>query len=93
MKADANAGTEEARRPIGIALNGGAINQPILVQTEGSLTIGASMTAGLVYYLSDTPGGICPVADIGAGEYVCIIGMATSTTVMRLGIEYSGVSL
>jgi hypothetical protein len=63
------------------------------VQTAGTLTLGATMTAGTVYYLSDTPGGICPLADVGAGEYVEVIGVATSTTVMQLILAYSGVSL
>ena len=51
------------------------------------------MTAGIQYYLSDTAGGICPVADIGSGEYVDLVGLSTSTTVMTLNFKYSGVSL
>lgn len=93
MKADANAATAAARTARGIALNGASLNQPLMIQKSGDLTLGATMTAGIQYYLSDTPGGICPVADIGAGEYVVPIGVATSTTVMRLNITYSGVSL
>jgi hypothetical protein len=93
MMADANSGTAEARAATAIALTGSSNNQPITVQTGGTLTLGATMTAGVVYYLSDTAGGICPVADIGAGEYVCVIGVATSTTVMQLGFNYSGVAL
>lgn len=93
MKADSNSASAEARQPIGIALNGGAIYQPIVVQTSGSLTIGATMTAGIAYYLSDTPGGICPVADVGSGEYPCVVGIATSTTVLKIGFQYSGVAL
>ena len=46
----------------------------------------------MAYYLSDTPGGICPVADIGAGEYVCLIGLASSASVLALDIRYTGVS-
>jgi hypothetical protein len=93
MKADSNSASAEARQPIGIALNGGAVNQPIVIQRSGSLTLGATMTAGVAYYLSDTPGGICPVADIGSGEYSCVIGVATSTTVLKIGFQYSGVAL
>ncbi len=93
MKADSNSATAEVRQPIGIALNGGAVNQPILVQTDGDITIGATMTAGVAYYLSDTAGGICPVADVGSGEYSCVLGVAISTTVLRMGIQYSGVAL
>jgi hypothetical protein len=74
-------------------LNGGAINQPIAILKSGSITIGATITAGVGYYLSDTPGGICPVADIGSGEYSVLIGMATSTTALNVDIQPSGVSL
>jgi hypothetical protein len=93
MLADNNSGTAEAREAKAIALTGSSNNQPIRVQTGGTLTLGATMTAGVVYYLSDTPGGICPVADIGSGEYVGVIGVSTSTTVMLLGFLYSGVAL
>lgn len=90
MKADSNSGTAEARTPAGIALNGAAINQPILIQKSGDITIGATLTPGLAYYLSDSPGGLCAVADVGAGEYVVLAGLAKSTTVLALDIQASG---
>lgn len=93
MLADSNSATAEARVATGIALNAASLNQPIDVQTGGLITLGATMTAGVAYYLSDTPGGICPVADVGSGEYAEIIGIATSTTVMRLLFAASGVAL
>ena len=93
MKADSNSATAEARAATAIALTGSSLNQPIVVQTSGTITIGATMTAGIQYYLSDTAGGICPVADIGSGEYVDLVGLSTSTTVMTLNFKYSGVSL
>ncbi|RWX71895.1 hypothetical protein [Mesorhizobium sp. M2A.F.Ca.ET.039.01.1.1] len=92
MKADSNGASAEIRTPIGIALNGGALDQPIKFQKSGNVTIGAVLTPGVAYYLSDAPGGICPVADIGAGEYVCLIGLATSASVLALDIRYTGVS-
>lgn len=93
MLADSNSATAEARVPDGIALNGGAVNQPIMVKTKGEVTVNAVLTAGVAFYLSDTPGGICPVADVGSGEYPCVIGIARSTTVLTLGIQASPVSL
>ncbi len=93
MLADSNSGTAEARRAAGIALNGASLNQPIAVQKAGDVTIGGTLTAGVAYYLSDAAGGICPVADIGSGEYVCLLGFAKSTTVLAIGIQYPGVSL
>lgn len=93
MKADSNSATALARQPRGIALNGASLNQPLAIQRSGDITIGATLTAGLAYYLSDTPGGICPVADIGSGEYVCLLGVSKSTTVLGVEIVYPGVAL
>lgn len=93
MKADANSATAEVRLPKGIALNGGAVSQPVKVLTAGALTINAVLTAGIVYYLSGTAGGIAPVADVVTGIYPCIIGMAQSTTVLNVDINYSGVAI
>lgn len=91
--ADNNAASAAARQPHGIALNNASLNQPIAVQTDGPITIGATLTAGVAYYLSDTPGGICPVADLSTGEYPTVLGMATSTTVLDVDIQSSGVAL
>lgn len=78
------------REAYGIALNGAAANQPLAVQRSGDITIGATLTPGLAYYLSDTPGGICPVADVGSGEYVILLGLAKSASVLDLDIRATG---
>lgn len=93
MLADSNSGTTEARRAGGVALNGASAGQPIAVQKAGDITIGAALTAGSPYYLSETPGGIQPAADLASGEAVCLLGLAKSTTVLTLGIQYPGVVL
>jgi hypothetical protein len=84
MKADTDSATAEVRVATAIAVTGGAVNQYGLVQKSGSITIGATLSAGVAYYLSGTAGGICPVADVAAGDYTQIIGLATSTTVLKL---------
>lgn len=95
MLADANAAGAEARGSgdVGIAVNGASLNQPLTILTEGQVTLGATLTAGTIYFLSDTPGGICPVADIGSGEYVVQIGIATTTAILDVNFNYSGVAL
>lgn len=93
MLADNNHPTiAAARKAGGVALNGASLNQPITVLTSGDVTIGATMTANIPYFLSDTPGGICPIADVGTGEYLCQIGLAKSTTVLAVGIQATGVA-
>jgi hypothetical protein len=96
MLADANAATAEARGSdtsnFGVALTGSSLNQPIVVHKSGDLTLGATLTPGLPYYLSDTPGGICLAADIGSGEYVTLIGLAASASVLAVAPKYTGVA-
>jgi len=93
MKADSNSATAEAKTAQGIALHAASNNQPLAVQTEGDITIGATLTAGSPYYLSDTAGGIQPAADLASGENVCLLGLAKSTTVLALKIQAPGVTL
>jgi hypothetical protein len=93
LLADSNSPTVDARTPRGIALHAAELNQPLKILKSGDVTIGATLVAGTAYYLSDTPGGICPVADVGTGEYVSIIGLSKSTSVLTVNIQSSGVAL
>lgn len=94
MLADSDAATAEARgsdeNNTGIALTGSSLNQPIVVLTSGDVTIGATMTAGIGYYLSDDAGGICPIADVTGGDYVVQLGLAASATVLSVDVKYTG---
>lgn len=81
------------RSPRGIALNGAAAGQPLKVHLEGPITIGATLVPGTAYYLSPTPGGIAPLADLSSGDYPTIVGLATSTTVLDVKLHESGVAL
>lgn len=92
LKSDSNSATVAARGVRGVALNGASLNQPLAVQRTGDVTLGATLVANTSYYLSDTPGGICPLADVGTGEYLTLMGVAISTTVLRLGILSTGVA-
>lgn len=90
--ADTN-GAAALRSPAGIALNGASAGQPLMVQTGGDITIGATLTAGTAYYLGGTAGTIVPVGDLTTGDYPVIIGIAKSTTVLAVKIVESGVAL
>ncbi len=91
--ADSNSATAEAKTPTGIALHAAEIGQPVAVQTAGELSFGAILTAGSDYYLSETPGGIQPRADVASGELVSSLGYAKSTSVLVLKIQPTGVTL
>jgi hypothetical protein len=92
--ADANSATAAARQARGIALNGAAAGQPLAIATSGDVTAGAALTAGTAYYLSAAAaGGIAPIEDLTTGDYVCLLGLAKSATVLALDIQFPGVSL
>lgn len=90
--ADSNSATAAARHAGGIALNSASLNQPINILTSGAVTIGGTLTANIPYFLSDTAGGICPIADVGTGEFLCQLGIAISTTVLQVNIQFTGVA-
>jgi hypothetical protein len=73
----------------GISLHAAASGQPIRYQTSGTITVGGTMTAGKIYVASATAGGIAPSADLTTNWRTSIIGVATSTTVLTLGINNS----
>lgn len=88
---DANHGTPANRAVIGLALNGAADGQPIAWTGGGDMTFAdAPLTAGTVYILSANVGKICPIADLASGSNLVIIGVAISTSVLRLSINNTG---
>lgn len=89
--ADSDSAT--ANKAGGIALNGAALNQPVVVQTHGDITIGGTLTAGTAYFTSTTSGGITAVAGVTTGAHVCQLGLAKSATVLALDIQYPGVTV
>jgi len=91
--ADTDSATAAVRSPVGIALNGASSGQPLMVLTGGDITLGAVLTAGVAYYLSGNAGGICPVADVAAGDYPVVLGMAKSTSVLSVHIVEAGVAI
>lgn len=85
-------GTAAQAAVTGIALNDAAAGQPIKGIAGGDLGLGAILTAGLRYDLSDA-GAICPSADTTTGDYVTMLGMATTTSNLRVYLWRSGVEL
>jgi hypothetical protein len=90
--ADCNSATAEVRLAKAIALTSSAAGQPVVVQKSGQITIGGTVAAGTVYYLSGTPGGIRPAADNTTGDYPQAIGMGVSTTVVQLNFALASPS-
>lgn len=94
-KAQSDGTAEESGSNVlfGVAMNGGAAGQPAVVQRGGTVTIGATIAAGVFYYISNTAGGICPVADLGSADYPSVIGYGTTTAILKISPVASGVAL
>jgi hypothetical protein len=73
-------GTAEEGAPIGVALSGGAVGQPITYATKGAMTIGATTVKTTTYVLSAAAGGICPQADLVSTNRIVRVGHATDTS-------------
>lgn len=86
-------GTAAEAEVQGIASHAAAADQPLAVQTGGQMVMGATLTAGQTYYVSNTAGGICPYADLGTGDYVSPVGYAVSTTTLLVQPIATGVVL
>ena len=77
---------------IGVALNDAAVDQPIEYAITGDVNMGAIMTIGQTYVVGAAPGGIAPEVDVIATEFLTVIGVATTTSNLKLGILQSGVA-
>lgn len=80
--ADANSATAAVRSVAGIAINSAASGQQVsYVVRDTALQIASSgLTAGAIYGLSATAGGLAPSADFTTGWYPSVVAIAKSTT-------------
>lgn len=93
-KAQADGTAEESGVGVttGIALNGGAVDQPAVVQTSGTINIGATATVGTIYCVSGTAGGIAPWADLASTNKVTILGYGSTTSALLLDVNPTGIA-
>jgi hypothetical protein len=82
---------EAGSTKLGIALSGGAVNQPGTVQTGGTITIGATVVVGGVYIVSSAYGGVAPFADISTNR-LSILGYAPTTTTLIVNPIATGIT-
>ncbi len=85
---DASATTAKAA---GVALNGAAAGQPLLVcEEDDDFTPGGTLTVGAIYVLSGTAGAAAPTADLASGDWVTVLMVAKSATKAVLKRMVSG---
>lgn len=91
----ADADVEASAKMVGIATGDADADEYVTAALPGSVITVASgiFTVGQVYYVSTTAGGIAPLADLAASDYVtlCVVGL-TTTTALVLG-EITGVTV
>ena len=90
--ADADAAATAKAAAVAVTY-GSADGQTVLAITRGKLVIGSGLTQGTEYYLGTTPGTIVPKADLATGDYVTRIGIASSTSILDVSIDVTGVVL
>lgn len=86
-------GTATEATCTGITACGGADGQPGRVYTSGSIDPGFTVTVGETYVLGATAGGIYPIADLAASDYVSIIGVGITASQLDLVFKNSGVEV
>jgi hypothetical protein len=91
LKADANVDAKIAVG--GIVLTPGGAGGFPTIAISGLINLGATLTVGTIYVLSDTAGGIMPAADLSAGDNVVILGTAVTTALLNLDIQITGAKL
>ena len=90
-KTDADVSTKH--KVAGIAMTAASTNGYFIGATEGLVAIGATVAIGTVYVISPTAGSIMPSADLASDDYVSILGVGTTTAIIDLQINNSGVAV
>jgi len=80
-------------RAVGVALNDAAAGQPVAYAKAGGLDPGATVAVGEVYGVTDTPGGVGPVSERGAGDFITILGVGVAADRIELAINKSEVAI
>ena len=73
----------------GIATHAALDEQPLVIQTQGVINVGATLTVGEVYMASGTAGKIAPHGDFTTGDRATIIGIAETAANLRLHLRSS----
>lgn len=71
----------------GIIVTGGAADAYGVIVTAGPMDLGASLSVGANYLVSDTAGGIKPAADIASGDNIVSLGVAVATDKFYVDIK------
>lgn len=75
-----DADTDAASEYAGQFLTDGFDGGDVLIAPPGAIiNWGATLTAGTIYTLSTTAGGVCPEGDLATGDYVVVLAIGAGT--------------
>ena len=77
---------------VGIALHGASDGQPLKYARNGSINLGATLTVGMPYVVS-AAGLIAPIIDGATGDFITVLGIATTASNLSLQIHVGGIAL
>lgn len=81
----ADADTDAASEVAGVSLTDGVDGRDMLIAPAGAtIAWGATLTAGTIYVLSATAGGVAPEADLATGDYVVVLAVGAGTANARI---------
>ncbi len=89
-KADADTLAEAAAA--GIAITPGVADDYAIMLTAGTINMGGTLAVGQVYVVSVNAGGVAPYSDLGSGDYVTILGVATTTAILNVDLNATGIA-
>lgn len=79
---------------VGFAQSAVAAGQPVTYSDDDpDYDPGGTVVVGTRYFVSNTAGKIAPDADIGSGEYVSLLGIATAADKLPINIINSGIAV
>lgn len=90
---DANASLSTSQCD-GMALTAASTDGYIVMALPGegsSVNVGATLTVGTTYAVSATKGAIAPIADLTTGDWVTILGTASTTALLSFVVDNTGV--
>lgn len=64
----------------------------LVIAKKGGLDLGCTLTVGTRYYVSAS-GGIQAHGDLASGEYITLLGIATTASRLEIDINASGIAV
>lgn len=74
----------------GITAGKAAADGTVLIVTQGPINPGVALTVGDVFAVSSNVGKICPIGDVGSGDWVTVLGGAQAAGVLIVDIMALG---